>query len=1202
MSLPGPAPGDHPETPGQLHSTVPAPAPAASQPGPAFTRLLIANRAEVAVRVARAASELGLVTVAVYSEDDAQAPHCQHADHAVALPGMGAAAYLDIAALLRIAGEQGCDAVHPGWGYLSERADFAQACADAGLVFVGPTPAQLVLFGDKARSRALAQRLQVPVLPGCEAANLDEVRAFFEQQRRQSPGCALMLKAVHGGGGRGMRVVEEPADLDAAWARCRSEAKAAFGDDALYAERLLRRARHVEVQVLGDGQQVMALGERECTLQRRFQKLVEMAPSPGLDAGLRTALVQAALQMADDSDYQGLGTFEFLIDADAGSDADADANADAPAVAHADADRRHHSGNAPATDGAARGAVPPDVGSASPDWYFIECNPRLQVEHTVTEAVTGVDLVQAQLRLAAGARLLDMGLDPAAPPAPRGCAMQWRINAESTGDEGQPLPASGRIDGLRWPQGPGLRVDSHAETGFSPSPHHDSLLGKLVVHHGGGYAAALERSRLALAACRIEGLNTNLALLRQVAGHAALATPQRLHTRWLQQQAWPREPFAYSPQGWSTAIVIDSPVTSNWRAGEASGLAASAPLQSVPPPHAGAALPDEPGLLRAPMAGRVVSLGAAEGGLLGPGADAVVLEAMKMEHVLTAPQAMRVLRWLVQPGDFVVQGQGLLMWRDGGADCAQAPGSAGEADLDQPRADLQRLHERTALTADAARPQAVARRHAAGGRTARENIADLCDAGSFNEYGALAIAAQTRRRAVDELQRQTPADGMVTGIGSVNAAQFGPGRSRCVVMAYDYTVLAGTQGMRNHAKTDRMLSLASQLKLPLVLFAEGGGGRPGDTDSCAVAGLNVSTFRHFAALSGQVPVLGLVHGRCFAGNAALLGCCDLIVATRASNIGMGGPAMIEGGGLGVFAPEAIGPADVQQRNGVIDLLVDDEAAAVAAARQLLGLFQGPTTGWSAGDPRLLRHAVPENRLRVYDVRQVLAQLCDEGSVVELRPAFGIGIITALARIAGRPVGLMANNPMHLGGAIDADAADKAARFMQLCEARRLPLVSLCDTPGFMVGPDIERAAQVRHVCRMYVVAANLSVPCFTVVLRKGYGLGAMAMASGGFDAPVFNVSWPTGEFGGMGLEGAVRLGWRKELEAAAEGVERDALYRKLLDQKYAEGSALSMAQALEIDAVIDPADTRSWLLNGLDSAAALTATAQTGRQRYIDCW
>ena len=634
--------------------------------------------------------------------------------------------------------------------------------------------------------------------------------------------------------------------------------------------------------------------------------------------------------------------------------------------------------------------------------------------------------------------------------------------------------------------------------------------------------------------------------------------------------------------------------------------------------------------VHAPMACTVVALQAAPGDVVRAGQALLIVEAMKMEHELRATADGRVVQVLAQVGETVAEGD-LLVQLAAASMNATTPSAAGahagleaaaelrdelREDLqgelrdeqqdepqdepqDEMRDDLREVLARHALTQDAQRPEAMARRRATAQLTARENLAALCDEGSFIEYGALAIAAQRSRRELDDLVRNTPADGMVTGIGNVNGALFGLEKTRCVVMAYDATVLAGTQGMRNHQKTDRMLGIALQQRLPVVLFAEGGGGRPGDTDSAVVAGLHVGTFASYARLSGQVPVVGVVSGRCFAGNAALLGCSDVIIATRASNIGMAGPAMVEGGGLGVFKPEQIGPSHVQSANGVIDVLVDNDAQAVAVASRYLGYFQGRTPTWTEADSTLLRDVLPRNRVRVYDMRQVMALVADAGSLLELRAGFGAGIFTALARIEGRPVGLLASNPAHLGGAIDPDAADKAARFMQLCNAHGLPLVSLVDTPGFMVGPEVEARAQVRHVSRMFVVAAHLRVPLLAVVLRKGYGLGAMAMTGGGFHAPLLTAAWPSGEFGAMGLEGAVRLGYRKELAAAAEGAERDALFRQRVDRQYADGAAINMASTLEIDAVIDPAQTRTWLAQGLASARPLAADAPA---RFIDPW
>ncbi|HEV3225726.1 MAG TPA: carboxyl transferase domain-containing protein, partial [Acidimicrobiales bacterium] len=511
----------------------------------------------------------------------------------------------------------------------------------------------------------------------------------------------------------------------------------------------------------------------------------------------------------------------------------------------------------------------------------------------------------------------------------------------------------------------------------------------------------------------------------------------------------------------------------------------------------------------APMQGTVVSVAVAEGDAVRAGAAVLVIEAMKMEHVVTADVGGIVRSITAVVGATVFPGDALITVEEIQHDDTEHVESA-EIDLDAIRTDLAEVLRRQTLTRDGARPAAVERRRKVGLRTARENLADLCDPGSFEEYGSLVIAAQRSRRSVQELIEQTPADGLVGGIGRVN------GRP-CAVVSYDYTVLAGTQGQRNHAKKDRLFALVERLRLPVVLFAEGGGGRPGDTDASGVSGLECMAFALFARLSGLVPLIGVVSGRCFAGNAALLGCCDVIIATEGANIGMGGPAMIEGGGLGMYQPEDVGPISVQSPNGVVDIVVHDDIDAVRVAKQYLAYFQGEATEWDCPDQRLLRAVIPENRLRVYDVHTVVETMSDTGSVLELRREFGVGIVTALVRIEGRPIGIIANNPMHLGGAIDSDAADKAARFMQLCDAFDIPILFLCDTPGFMVGPEAEKSAQVRHFSRMFVVAASMTVPFFTIVLRKGYGLGAQSMAGGSFRAPIFTVAWPTGEFGGMGL-------------------------------------------------------------------------------------
>ena len=593
------------------------------------------------------------------------------------------------------------------------------------------------------------------------------------------------------------------------------------------------------------------------------------------------------------------------------------------------------------------------------------------------------------------------------------------------------------------------------------------------------------------------------------------------------------------------------------------------------------------------MQGTVVSIDVAEGDRVRVGQQLLVLESMKMEHVISADSAGVVRGIPVATGDTVMPGDALLLIEAGEGTAAEEVAVAA-IDLDHVRADLAEVIERHGIGLDDRRPDAVARRRATGQRTARENVTDLVDPGSFMEYAPLVVAAQRRRRSLQELIERTPADGLVGGTGTVDGQPT-------IAMSYDYTVLAGTQGLFNHAKKDRLFELAERMRLPVVFFTEGGGGRPGDTDGTGVSGLDCLAFNLFARLSGLVPLVGITSGYCFAGNAALLGCCDVIIATEGSNIGMGGPAMIEGGGLGVYEPKAIGPTDVQYTNGVIDVLVPDEAAAVQVAKQYLSYFRGPTEEWACADQHTLRHLVPENRLRAYDVRTVVDALCDTGSVLELRRGFAPGMITAFARIQGRPVGIVANNPSHLGGAIDTPGADKAARFLQLCDAFDVPLLFLCDTPGFMVGPESEAMAAVRHMSRMFVTGANVSVPFATIILRKGYGLGAQAMAGGSFKAPVFCVAWPTGEFGGMNLEGAVRLGQRRELEAIEDPDAREREFEAMVERMYQHGKGVNTASHFEIDDVIDPADSRRWISMMLESAP--TAASRSGKKRRnVDTW
>ena len=604
--------------------------------------------------------------------------------------------------------------------------------------------------------------------------------------------------------------------------------------------------------------------------------------------------------------------------------------------------------------------------------------------------------------------------------------------------------------------------------------------------------------------------------------------------------------------------------------------------------------------IASPLIGTVFKIAVQQGDLVRAGQEIVIIESMKMEHPVVTNTDGTIHSILIAEGDTVHAGQVLLSVIPGQVDASHTKTTQPIENAAQ-RSDLAHYQERRFLTTDDARPDAMHKRSTRGQRSARVNIADLVDEGSFVEYGSFAIAAQRRRRPLEDLIAHTPGDGLVGGIGTVNHSHFPTDASKVVVASYDYTVLAGTQGYQNHRKKDRLFDIARQLRLPVVLFAEGGGGRPGDTDAPGVAGLDCLAFSYFAQLSGLVPLVGIASGYCFAGNAALLGCCDVVIATTNSNIGMAGPAMIEGGGLGIVAPTDIGPIETHTRNGVVDIHVADEQEAVAAAKKYLSYFQGPLATWSRHDDASLRPLIPEQRTRVYDVRTVIQTLADIDSVTELRPTFGVGIITALVRIEGIPMGILANNPAHLGGAIDADASDKASRFIQLCDAYDLPIVSLCDTPGFMVGPEAEQHAQVRHFGRMFVTAASITVPWITIVLRKGYGLGAQAMAGGSFHANAMTIAWPTGEFGGMGLEGAVRLGYKKELDAVTDPTERAELEATLIARAYENGSALNMASHMEIDDVIDPAESRQRIRSIVGDY--IPWRHRTGKKRpMVDTW
>ncbi|MDP6027096.1 MAG: carboxyl transferase domain-containing protein [Pseudomonadales bacterium] len=1092
-------------------------------------QLLVANRGEIAIRIIRAAAELNVPTVAISPGDDAGSLHTGKADEAVSLEGSGIAAYLDIEQIIAVARASGCDAIHPGYGFLAENAELARRCSEEGLTFIGPRVETLELFGDKARARIAAAAVDVPIIRGLDhAVSADEAIAFFDELGDSR---GMIIKAVAGGGGRGSRVVMSADEVVTTYDRCRAEAEAAFGVGDLYVEEFMQPARHVEVQILGDVHGAIAhLGERECSCQRHFQKIIEVAPAPGLNDDLRARIIDDALRLAGSVGYSNAGTFEFLVDV---------------------------SGNGSGSE-------------KDQPFAFIETNARLQVEHTVTEEVTGVDIVQAQIRLADGATIAELGLD--SPPVSRGYAIQARVCMESVRQDGSIHPSSGTLTAYEAPSGPGVRTDGFGYGGYETSLLFDSLLAKVIGHSpSSNFADAIARTSRALSEFRIEGVDTNIRFLQGILAHEDFATGT-IHTRFVDDEM---NTLATAGDEQRRFVVpAGDPAAGGPAAG---GPAAGGKIQKTavePQPDADA--PAGSVGLVTPMQGTIVEISVAVGDEVRIGQTVAVVEAMKLQHDIKAERSGIVSAVSMSVGDVVREGYPIVFIEEMEVE-AGAIEADGGADLDHIRGDLQEVNDRINRTLDASQKEAVTARHDLGRRTTRENLTDLLDEGSFREFGPPVAG--------------TAAGGTVMGIGSVNADLIGEERSRVAVVHSDNMMTAYTHG---HYRQEPVHELVHDFRVPLVLFSEGEG-RP--YGSIGRVGMDASMFTDFARLSGLVPLVGVNTGDSFAGNATLLACCDVIIATENSTLGVSGPAVVDASGMGSYTSQEIGSMSIQVPNGNVDILVKDDAAAVATARQYLGYFQGPIPHFKARDQRRMRHIIPENRVRSYDMREIIDTLADEDSVLEIRQEFGIGIITAFIRIEGRPLGIVANNPAHLAGAIDTPGADKGARFFQLCDAFDIPTVVLMDCPGIMVGPDHEREALVRHAVRLFNIGANLTAPMFGVMVRKAYGLGVQAMIGGAASVPFFTVAWPTAEFAGMNIDGAVKLSARRELAAIEDPAERKAAYDRRVTQGYKSARAINSGARY----IIDPAETRAWVVRGLKSLPPVPPRTRKKRP-YVDTW
>ena len=1088
-------------------------------------RMLIANRGEVAIRIANAAAGLGIDSVAIYAPEDAGSLHLRRTDSAVALPGRGAAAYLDITAVVQAALDAGCDAVHPGYGFLSENASFARRCAEAGLLFIGPKPGVLDLFGDKAQARALAATHGVPLARGTtEAVTLAQACEFLQSL---GPGHSAIVKAIAGGGGRGMRVVESLDQMDEAFTRASSEARAAFGAGELYIEELVTPARHIEVQVLGDASgEVVHLHDRECSLQRRHQKLVEIAPAPDLAAALRAHMCAAALTLARAAGVHTLCTFEFLVDV--------------------------------ATPGR---------------FVFMEANPRLQVEHTVTEEVTGIDLVQAQIRTACGASLAALGLTQSCIAAPKGFAVQLRVNMESIDADGTAKPSSGRLSLFDPPSGQGVRLETQAYTGYDVPTSFDSLLAKLVVHTGSGALAdAIARGYRALCEFHVAGVHTNIGFLLNLLRDPEVAQGHA-DTRYVERHAARLAAPQDHPLRFASALSTDFVRADDLQSDDFQANRAD-------PPGTRAFVSS--------MGGRLVSLAVREGQAIAAGQPVAVVESMKMEHTLHAGFSGVVAAVALEVGAAVGTGTPLFFMMPQDVDAGGEPVQDGAAIVHDAGAEA--LRERRLQISDQGRASQVAAQHARGSLTARERIAALCDKDSFREIGGLI------RNPL--LARDAPADGLVAGAARIDGRHV-------IVLAQDFTVLGGSAGHLGETKMLRSVQLALAQGLPLVMLLDGGGHRIQDGQSSREYAAATPLFHELARISGWVPVVSAVMGFGFAANTNFSSMADLVIMVKGkATMGLAGPALVKAGTGEEIDSESLGGAAVQvERHGLADLAVATEEDAFAAIRRFLSFLPSnarlpaPVTHEHVAPAAdALARVVPANTRQSYDVRKVVDGLVDKDSSFHFRPAFASNVVTVLARLQGRPIGLICNQPCVRGGVLDTHASEKSARFIALCDAFGLPLVFLVDIPGMFIGSPAELTMLGRRSARVLFELGHATVPRVSIILRKGYGLGYLAMCGGrSFDADAC-FAWPTAEICAMSVEGSVDVAYRKVYEADPDPKARR---QALIDGIRAEIDPVKAAEGFGIDDLIEPVETRDRLIDILARAPARRPSTMPPKFRAI---
>ncbi len=1124
---------------------------------PQHKRVLIANRGEIAVRIASAAAALGMESVAIYADADSASLHIHQADVSAALPklsGDPVADYLNADAIVELALQHDCDCVHPGYGFLSENAEFARSCENAGLTFVGPGADSLRLFGDKVAARALAQSLDISVVPGSDTAMADaDAAAAIAAQI----GYPVMLKAAAGGGGRGMRLVDAAHDMRDAFERCASEAAAAFGSADVFIEKMIQHPRHIEVQILADSHgNCVHIHERDCSVQLRNQKVIEIAPAPNLSASLRESLYADALKLAHGNNYINAGTVEFLV--------------------------------LPQSD----------------QYFFIECNPRIQVEHTITEVISGIDLVEAQFRIAAGDTLADIGLDSQqSVGTPRGYAVQARVVANG----------SGTLTAYKEPSGAGIRVDAAGYVGYTPAPQFDPLLAKVIASTSAAssYAAALERTSRALADFHIAGLGTNLRQLITILAHPDLKNGDARTTLLTENTQLTQTAPATTAAMHDTLTFLQRQAT---LAGASTILSDGANIPVTSITHSTSfELQDGEQQIESGMAGSVVDVAVASGDSVVAGDTLFVISAMKMESLITAPCSGTITQLLpISAGDTVSAGQALAVIAPAGDTSSQIR-DYGDDSWAPTLTDMQTLRQLAAerLSVESRDP-GVVRQRSRDKLTCRERIDLLLDPGSFREVGSVAGFASYDTDG--EISAFTPANS-VGGHGRID------GRA-AIVCADDFTSRGGHADGAIAAKSTYLDQLSIELKVASIRLLDGssGGGsvatmvpeqrKDGDSAAKESSGAIAAGKPRVAGGGGSflpghlgstmyaeqlsiVPVVNILLGSVVGLGAAkaVLGHFSVMVKDI-SQLFVAGPPVVQHAMGYEISKEDLGGWHIHCRNGSVDNLAESEAEAMQMTRQFLSylpnsVYEAPTViPPTPNDPadrqeEALFTLVPRKRTMAFDMRRAIELMADQVSFFEIGRWWGCDQITGFARFNGHTLGIIASDSQHTnGGALTADGCDKLRRHLDLCDLFHLPVLNLIDNPGFAVGLEHEIAGTIRKGGEWMIAFAQLSVPIFTVIMRRSFGVAGNNFATPRA-APSMRVVWPAADAGGIPPEGGIEAAYKRQLAEAADPAKLRAELEARIESARGPMGPLNRFQMEEM---IDPRDTRSHICNWVEIA------------------